>query len=506
MPEVRRCKKAVAAVGKPVVLIVKQDMPEEIKCRNGLLGGNMMTALRSAGCVGVISDGPSRDVDEIRPLQMQYVLSGVTAGHGKWAVQSVNTGVEVFGMQVSPGEIIHMDENGAVKFPASVIDQVIEKAEYLQEFEENRQRRMRETEDVDELIKIMSGFYDWIYEKSCIYDIPTKVYFGKGQLQQLHTVMKEFGERVLLVYGGGSIRRNGIYDEAVTELHTAGKKYVELFGVEPNPSLTTVEKGVALCRRENVDVIVAIGGGSVIDCAKVVTAAVCSTLSPWELVLHPQEIKKAIPVIAVLTIAATGRRWIRLLLSRIRMDKEKIGTRNPPFAPRAAILDPTFTFSVNRYQSACGVADIMSHTMESYFAREDAGLQNRFAEGILKICTAYGPLVLKEPDNYEARANLMWAASWAINDMLKLGHMTQWSVHLMEHPLSAFYSVTHGEGLAVLTPHWMEYVLSEDTVDMFERFAREIWQVTEKDPWIAAREELNVHEDFFINSCICAHP
>ena len=152
--------KAVAAVGKPVVLIVKQDMPEEIKCRNGLLGGNMMTALRSAGCVGVISDGPSRDVDEIRPLQMQYVLSGVTAGHGKWAVQSVNTGVEVFGMQVSPGEIIHMDENGAVKFPASVIDQVIEKAEYLQEFEENRQRRMRETEDVDELIKIMSGFYD----------------------------------------------------------------------------------------------------------------------------------------------------------------------------------------------------------------------------------------------------------------------------------------------------------------------------------------------------------
>ena len=142
-------------------------------------------------------------------------------------------------------------------------------------------------------------------------------------------------------------------------------------------------------------------------------------------------------------------RWIILLLSRIRIQKSKIGTRNPLLRPRAAILDPTFTFSVNRYQSVCGVADIMSHTMESYFAREDAGLQNRFAEGILKICTAYGPIVLKEPDNYEARANLMWAASWAINDMLKLGHMTQWSVHPMEHPLSAFYSVTHGEGLAV---------------------------------------------------------
>ncbi len=228
-----------------------------------------------------------------------------------------------------------------------------------------------------------------------IYDIPTKVYFGKGQLQQLHTIMKEFGERVLLVYGGGSIRRNGIYDEAVTELHTAGKKYVELFGVEPNPSLTTVEKGVALCRRENVDVIVAIGGGSVIDCAKVVSAAVCSTLSPWELVLHPQEIKKAIPVIAVLTIAATGSEMDHIAVITNPDTKEKIGTRNPLLRPRAAILDPTFTFSVNRYQSACGVADIMSHTMESYFAREDAGLQNRFAEGILKICTAYGPARFK---------------------------------------------------------------------------------------------------------------
>lgn len=152
--------KAVAAVGKPVILVLKQDLPEEIKGRNGLLGGNMMTALRSAGCVGVITDGPSRDVDEIRPLGMQYVLSGVTAGHGKWAVESVNTGVEVFGMQVVPGEIIHMDENGAVKFPAEVIDQVIEKATYLQEFEEKRQKRMRETQDVEELIRIMSGVYD----------------------------------------------------------------------------------------------------------------------------------------------------------------------------------------------------------------------------------------------------------------------------------------------------------------------------------------------------------
>lgn len=330
-----------------------------------------------------------------------------------------------------------------------------------------------------------------------IYDIPTTVYFGKGQLHQLERIIREYGKRVLLVYGGGSIKRNGIYDEVVLQLQKAGREYVELGGVEPNPSLYTVEKGVAVCRREQVDVIVAIGGGSAIDCAKVVSAAVCSDQTPWELVLHPKEIKRALPVIAVLTIAATGSEMDHIAVITNPETKEKIGTRNPLLRPKAAILDPTFTFSVSAYQTACGVADIMSHTMESYFAREEAELQDRFAEGILKVCIKYGPVVLQEPTHYEARANLMWAASWAINDMLKLGHMTQWSVHPMEHPLSAFYSVTHGEGLAILTPHWMEYVLSEDTVDKFARFAREIWQVEEKDVWDMAREGIERLRGFY---------
>ena len=330
-----------------------------------------------------------------------------------------------------------------------------------------------------------------------IYDIPTTVYFGKGQLHQLERIIREYGKRVLLVYGGGSIKRNGIYDEVVLQLQKAGREYVELGGVEPNPSLYTVEKGVAVCRREQVDVIVAIGGGSAIDCAKVVSAAVCSDQTPWELVLHPKEIKRALPVIAVLTIAATGSEMDHIAVITNPETKEKIGTRNPLLRPKAAILDPTFTFSVSAYQTACGVADIMSHTMESYFAREEAELQDRFAEGILKVCIKYGPIVLQEPTHYEARANLMWAASWAINDMLKLGHMTQWSVHPMEHPLSAFYSVTHGEGLAILTPHWMEYVLSEDTVDKFARFAREIWPVEEKDVWDMAREGIERLRGFY---------
>lgn len=152
--------RAVAKMSKPVVLIVKQNMPEEIKNINGMLGGNMMTALKSAGVVGVISDGPSRDIDEIRPLKMQYMLTGITAGHGKFAVHSVNTPVEVCGMQVAPGDIVHMDENGAVKFPEECLDDVIKYAERLREIESKRQGMMRNTNDVEELIKIMSGLYD----------------------------------------------------------------------------------------------------------------------------------------------------------------------------------------------------------------------------------------------------------------------------------------------------------------------------------------------------------
>lgn len=152
--------RAVAKMDKPVVLVLKQNMPDEIKNINGLLGGNMMTALKSAGVVGVISDGPSRDVDEIRPLGMQYMLTGVCAGHGKFAVESVGTPVEVCGMQVVPGDIIHMDENGAVKFPATYIDEVIKRATSLQEIEAKRQEMMRNTSDTEELIKIMSGLYD----------------------------------------------------------------------------------------------------------------------------------------------------------------------------------------------------------------------------------------------------------------------------------------------------------------------------------------------------------
>lgn len=330
-----------------------------------------------------------------------------------------------------------------------------------------------------------------------IYDIPTKVYFGKGQIQALPELLTLYGDKVLIVYGGGSIKANGIYDDVIEGIKKAGKTWIELSGVEPNPSVETVRKGAALCKQEHLDSVIAIGGGSTIDCAKAIAAAALSEEDAWQLVLYPDKITKALPIIAILTIAATGSEMDHIAVITNPDTKEKIGTRHPLLRPQASILDPTYTFSVSPYQTACGVADIMSHVMESYFAKEEAFFQDAIAEAILKTCIHYGPIAIKEPDNYEARANLMWAASWAINDMLKLGHPTPWSVHPMEHPLSAYYKVTHGEGLAILTPHWMDYVLNEETVTSFARLAKEVWNVKEEDSWDMARKGIDALRTFF---------
>lgn len=233
-------------------------------------------------------------------------------------------------------------------------------------------------------------------------------------------------------------------------------------------------------------------------CAKLVAAGACYEGDAWELVKHPGLIEKALPVICVLTVAATGSEMDHIAVISNDETQEKIGTRNPLLRPKASILDPSYTFSVSPYQTAAGVADIMSHAMESYFSREPADLQNYFAEAILRVCVENGKRLLDEPDNYEARANVMWAASWAINDTLKMGHMVQWSVHPIEHQLSAVYDVTHGEGLAILTPHWMRRVLDEESVGQFEELAVHIWKVKPSgDRFRTAQEGIACLERFF---------
>lgn len=306
---------------------------------------------------------------------------------------------------------------------------------------------------------------------------PTKIYFGDGMISNLNKIA-DLGKNVLMVYGKSSIKRTGIYDKVINELNSAGMNITELSGVDPNPRIDSVREGVRLCRENNIDVVLAVGGGSSIDCAKVIAAGTLYDGDPWDLVLDGSKIEKALPVVAVLTMAATGSEMDAFAVISDMKSNDKLGTGADCLKPVFSILDPTFTFSVPRKHTIAGVADIMSHTFENYFAPNKAAyLQSRLAEAVLKTCIKYGPIAADNPDDYEARANIMWASSLAINGLLSEGADVAWTVHGMEHELSAYYDITHGEGLALLTPHWMEYVLSDDTLWKFKDYGVNVWGI-----------------------------
>lgn len=324
------------------------------------------------------------------------------------------------------------------------------------------------------------------------FSVPTTIYFGKGQISHL-SELADFGSKVLLVYGGGSIKRNGIYDTALKILEDAGVTVTELSGVEPNPRIETVRRGVELCKEQKLDMVLAIGGGSAIDCAKVVAAGAMYDGDAWDLVLDPSKIKKALPIFSVLTLAATGSEMDCFAVISDMTKNEKWGTGADVLKPTMSVLDPTYTFSVSRKQTAAGTADMMSHTFENYFTKEPGcDVQARFAEGLLKTMIKYGPVALEDPENYDARANLMWAASHAINGLIANGSQPAWCVHPMEHELSAFYDITHGQGLAILTPAWMDFVLQKDpsTAANFAEYGRNVWGISETEDEKAAREAI----------------
>lgn len=339
------------------------------------------------------------------------------------------------------------------------------------------------------------------------YHIPTDVYFGKGQIDKLGKRMSSIAKKVLLVYGGGSIKRTGLYDQVIRQLKQAGVTVFELAGVEPNPRIQTVRKGVAICRQENIEGILAVGGGSTIDCAKIIAAGVCYDGDAWDLVLDCDKITKAIPIAAILTLAATGSEMDGFAVISDMDKNEKWGTGNELTKPVFSIMDPQYTFSVSKYQTAAGSSDIMSHTLENYFNNtKGAFLQARIAEGILKTVIQYAPIAIERPDDYEARANLMWASSLAINGLISYGEDTAWTVHPMEHELSAFYDITHGAGLALLTPYWMEYILSEKTVGKFAEYGRNVWGIdSSKEPMAAAKEAIAKTRSFFTSIGMPCH-
>lgn len=304
----------------------------------------------------------------------------------------------------------------------------------------------------------------------------TDIFFGEGQIKNLPAKVKEFGSNVLLVYGGGSIKRNGIYDEVIKLLSDCN--IIELAGVEPNPKIESVRKGVKLCRENNVDVVLAAGGGSTIDCAKAIAGAYYYDGDAWDIVADPSKIDKVLPIISILTLAATGSEMNKNAVISNMSENLKLGTASMKFIPQASILDPTYTYGVSKLQTASGTADIMSHVFENYFKSEPGTfVQDRLCEGLLETCINYLPIALANPNDYEARANLMWASTLALNGLCGSGKGQAWSCHPMEHELSAFYDITHGVGLAILTPRWMRHILSEDTVDRFVMFARNVFHL-----------------------------
>ncbi len=302
---------------------------------------------------------------------------------------------------------------------------------------------------------------------------------------------------MLITYGGGSIKKNGIYDKVCELLKDFNIS--ELSGIEPNPRIGTVRKGIEICRENNIDVILAVGGGSTIDCSKAIGAGVFYEGDAWDLVKEPQKIGKVLPIVTVLTIAATGSEMNKTAVISNPETNEKLATKAKKMAPRASILDPEYTYTLPAIQTAAGTADIMSHVIENYFKRESAYLQDQISEGILKTCIKYCKTALQNPTDYEARSNLMWASSLALNGLCGRGKDDEvWSCHPIEHELSAFYDITHGVGLAILTPRWMRYILSEKTVDKFVDYAVNVWGFEKSDDkFDLANKGIDSTERFF---------
>lgn len=306
--------------------------------------------------------------------------------------------------------------------------------------------------------------------------IPTKIFFGEGQIKNLPEIIGNEVSNILLVYGGGSIKENGIYDEAVSLLDDY--TVIELSGIASNPRIEQVREGVDLCKEHDVDLVLAIGGGSVVDAAKVISAGALYAGDPWELVLDHSKITKALPVVDVLTLAATGTEMNNVGVVTNFEERLKKSARADALYPMASILDPTYTYTVSAWQTAVGTADIMSHTFENYFQNvEGTFIQDRLSEGILKACIHYLPKAIENPEDYEARANLMWAATNGLNGLTRIGKWKPWSCHPIEHAISAYHDISHGGGLSVLTPHWMDYILSEETAPDFARIAYNVWDI-----------------------------
>lgn len=326
---------------------------------------------------------------------------------------------------------------------------------------------------------------------------PTEVHFGRGSIEQLPAAIRRHGTRVLLVYGGGSIKRSGLYERVLQLLE--GCEIHELGQVEPNPRVTSVNAGAELCRRHDIQVVLAVGGGSVIDCAKAICTAAFYEGDAWDMILDWSLSVKALPLVDVLTLSATGSEFDGGSVISNAETSEKMFISHDFLQPVTSILDPEYTYSVDAWHTAAGAADMMSHIMEVYFVMETTGLMDGICESVLRSVIANTPRALTDPHDYNARAELMWCASLACNGLCSLGNQpSTWACHAMEHELSAYYDITHGVGLAIVTPRWMRHSLNEHTAVRFARFARNVFGIADQgNQQAVARAGIEALEHFF---------
>lgn len=330
------------------------------------------------------------------------------------------------------------------------------------------------------------------------YMTPTRLIFGKDCIAQLPEVMAQFGKKVLLTYGGGSIKKIGLYDKVKTLL--SDFEIIELSGIQPNPKYDpSVLDGVRLCKEHNVDVILAVGGGSVLDCSKAIATGAKYDGDPWDLISYKAKATASIPIVDIITLAATGSEYdCGGVISRTETN-DKIGYMDPLNFPAVSFLDPTYTFTVSKKHTAAGCADAMNHIMEQYFCEDSTLLNDGFMEAGLKVLMVHTKKCLDNPEDYTARAEMMLTCTYGCNGIFSLGNSPSgWPCHGMEHALSAYYDITHGEGLAIITPRWMKHILSEKTVDRFVKYGVNVFGIDETlDKFAIAEKAIQATYDFF---------
>lgn len=306
---------------------------------------------------------------------------------------------------------------------------------------------------------------------------PTKIIFGKGTEQQVGTECTVYSKKILLHYGGGSIKKTGLYDKVISSLKNAGVQYVELSGVKPNPRLSLVQEGIKICREHGITFILAIGGGSVIDSAKAIAIGVPYQGDVWDFFTGKAEVQEALPVGTILTIPAAGSEASTGCVITKEEGLYKRAVNSECIYPKFSILNPELAFTLPHYQVACGAADIMAHLMERYFTNtQHVELTDRLIESTMKTVIHHVPMVLEYPDHYDAWAEIMWSGTVAHNNLLNTGRIGDWASHDIEHELSGLYDIAHGAGLAIVFPAWMKYVYQHD-ITRFAQLAVRVWNV-----------------------------